>query len=323
MELEERTLGHRPGPDWVKLKIEAIGICGSDIHAYQGSQPFQTYPRVLGHELAAVVAEPAEDLKEGQPVTVEPLLRCGRCYPCRQGRYNCCTELKVIGVHSDGGMCEFIWAPINLVYELPGSLPAHEAAMCEPLAIACQSVSRARITEDDDVLVIGAGPIGLFILQVARAAGARVFVSEVDPDRLKLARDLGADTTIDASREDPGERILELTGEAPKVVIEAVGSEMTIGQAIDVVSAAGRVVLVGLYGHKMAFEPLSLIRKELDVMGSRNSSGMFPKAIDLASNGDVDLGRMVTHRFPLEKAPEVFRKIDDGTIKPVKVVLEP
>ncbi len=323
MRVERKELGGKPADDSILLRIKAIGICGSDVHAYKGTQPFQTYPRVLGHELGAEVAESGGDLEKGQRVTLEPLIRCGDCYPCQRGRYNCCTALKVIGVHADGGMCEFMWAPRNLVFPVPDSLPMHEVALCEPLAIGCQVVKRGQVTEEDDVLVIGAGPIGLLIAQVCKARGARVLVSEVDGDRLKMARQVGADLAVNPTESDLEEEIFDYSGRPPTVVLEAVGSPVTIRQSLDLVSAAGRVVIVGLYGEKMEMEPITLIRKELDVMGSRNSNGMFPVAIRLASEGKVDLGALVSHRFPLESAPSVFRKIDEGSIKPVKVVLEP
>jgi 2-desacetyl-2-hydroxyethyl bacteriochlorophyllide A dehydrogenase len=322
MVVQDREVASRPGPDFVLIDVKTVGICGSDIHAYRGTQPFQSYPRILGHELSGLVSTGTGDLEEGQQVTMEPLLNCGECYPCRMGHYNCCTNLKVIGVHADGGMCEEIWVPRNLVHPLPPGTTLEEGAMVEPLAIACQAVDRSRLAKGETVLIIGAGPIGLLALQVAKARGATAYITEVDPIRLELARKMGADETINPAEEDLANRLDELTiGEGPNVVIEAVGSENTIRQSIEQVSAAGRVVLVGLFGGKMELEPIGIIRKELDLMGSRNSSGKFPEALSLIQGGKVDLSGLVTHRFPLEMAPEVFRDLDRGKIKPVKVLL--
>ncbi len=199
---------------------------------------------------------------------------------------------------------------------------ADQAALCEPVAVACQAVKRARVASGDAVLVIGAGPIGLLVTQVAKAKGARVFASDIDPDRLRLAKRLGADATINPKRQDLSDALKGLTdGEGPNVVIEAVGSEPTISQAIEVVSAAGRVVLVGLMGDTMPFKPIAVIRKELDVVGCRNSSGMFQEAIQLIAERRVNVAQLVSHRFDLGEAPEVFCRIDEGRIRPVKAVL--
>ncbi len=324
MALEDRPLPAGPAKGWALIKVKAVGICGSDIHAYRGTQPFQTYPRMLGHEMSGVLAGPTSRLKKGQPVTVEPLLRCGRCYPCRQGRYNCCVDLKVMGVHVDGAMCEEVAVPEQLVFPLPGKIALDEAALCEPVAVACQAVKRARVTPGDAVWVIGAGPIGLLAMQVARAKGASVLISDIDADRLSLARTLGADAAVNPSREDLPTALDRLTrGDGPNVVIEAVGSQATIDQAVQAVSAAGRVVLVGLFGESMPFKPIALVRKELDLLGSRNSSGMFPEAIGLIAEGRIDVAHLITHRFNLDEAAEVFRGIDEGQIRLMKAILLP
>ncbi len=322
MVLEDRPLPVGPTKGWALIKVKAVGICGSDIHAYRGTQPFQTYPRIPGHEMSGVLARPTSQLREGQLVTVEPLLRCGECYPCRQGRYNCCVDLKVMGVHADGAMCEYVRVPEQLVFPVSEKIPPDQAALCEPVGVACQAIRRARVTSGDTVLVIGAGPIGLLVMQVARARGAKVFASDIDPDRLRLAKRLGAGVAIDPGEEDLSDAVKGLTdGDGPSVVIEAVGSETTIDQAVQVVSAAGRVVLVGLFGETMPFKPIALIRKELDLLGSRNSSGMFPEAIRLIAAGQVGVADLITHRFSLEESPEMFRGIDEGRIRPVKAVL--
>jgi L-gulonate 5-dehydrogenase len=324
MLVTERDFATSPGPGYVPIDVKAVGICGSDIHAFQGTQPLQTYPRVLGHEVSGTVSSASGGFDEGQPVTMEPRLRCGQCYPCRQGRYNCCVELKVVGVHADGAMCERIWAPRHLIHELPDGMPIPHGAMIEPLAIACQVVDRGRIREGDSVLVVGAGPIGLLTLQAAKARGAEVYVSEIDSARLSLAERLGADGTINPREENMRDRVDELTiGEGPNVVIEAAGSPATTEAAIELVSAGGRVVVVGLYGGKIDFEPMVIIRKELDILGSRNSTGKFPVAISLIDQGKVRVSELITHRFPLEMAPEVFGQIDSGKIRPVKALLLP
>ncbi len=322
MHLGERDVPERPSKSWVLIKTEAVGICGSDIHAYNGTQPFQTYPRILGHEVCGTVVEGNQDHPVGERVVVEPLIRCGNCYPCRLGRYNCCVNLKVIGVHEDGAMRDLLWLPSELVYRVPENMPAEEAALCEPLAVASHANARARVGEGNVVAVIGAGPIGLLILQVARSLGAEVLISDIDAGRLEVASALGAEHTVDASTKQHLEEMRRLAGgNGPTVVFEAVGSRITIAEALELVSPAGRVVLVGLYGRTMNFKPIDIIRKEIDLLGSRNSSGMFPRAISLLESGRVKVRPMISHRFALEEAPRVFEDIRAGKIRPLKAVL--
>ena len=322
MRVEERDVPERPSEGSVLVKVEAVGICGSDIHAYNGTQPFQTYPRILGHEICGTVVEGNDRHPAGERVVVEPLLRCGKCYPCSIGRYNCCVNLRVIGVHEDGGMRDLLWLPSELLYRVPRGIRVDEAALCEPLAVASHANTRAKVGEGDVVAVIGAGPIGLLILQVSRALGARVVVSDIDAERLKVASTLGAEHTVDASSPGHLEEMRTLAGrDGPTVVFEAVGSDETIAEAVGLVSPAGRVVLVGLYGSPVEFTPIEIIRREFDLLGSRNSSGMFPHALSLIETGKVQLGPLITHRFDLEEAPRVFEGIRRGTIRPLKALL--
>ncbi len=309
------------------VEIKAVGICGSDLRACKGKQPFLSYPRVLGHELAGVIEEIDDNergLKIGDKVVIEPLIRCGKCYPCRVARYNCCVDLQVLGVHTDGGMAEYISVPIELLHKSNSDLPFSVLALAEPLTIGSQAVSRGRVHKKDRVAIIGAGPIGLMALQSAKSIGeVEVAIVDILDSRLQLAKRLGADLTINAEEVDVEEAVLDFTsGEGASVVIEAVGVAETIESTIQLVSSAGRIVFIGLGADKVCFSPHLLIKKEVDILASRTSCFMFPRALELIEEGKVDAASMITHRYKLEEAEEAFKFIEEHPDKIVKVVLE-
>ncbi|MGQ9631332.1 MAG: zinc-binding alcohol dehydrogenase family protein [bacterium] len=308
------------------LKIRAVGVCGSDLHAYRGRHPLVTYPRILGHEIGAEILEIGENdrgLRAGDSVAVEPLVRCGRCYPCRIGRYNCCVNLKVLGIHSDFGMAEYAVAPVNLLHKAPPKLAFESIALCETLTIGAQAVARGGVCDEDTVAIIGSGPIGLMAMQYAKSLGARVIMLDLVNSRLDLARQLGADHIINPKECDAGEQMEELTGgEGPAVVIEAVGSPRTIRQAVEMVSFAGRVVVVGISAEEVSLDPTYMIRKELDFRTSRNSCNMFPRALKLIKEGKVQTSPMVTHRFPLVEFERALKLMEEHPDRVIKTVLE-
>ena len=181
------------------ISVGAAGICAGDMYFYVGKNPYSRYPMVCGHEIAGVVAEVGKDvtdLKVGTRVVVEPFIGCGRCYPCRVGKSNCCAQLQIIGVHQPGGYAEYLTAPVRNIYPIPSSLSMTVASFAEPVAIGVQACRRGSISQDDLVLVLGCGPIGLAIIEVARARGARVLAADILPSRLEIARQVGADTLL-------------------------------------------------------------------------------------------------------------------------------
>jgi L-gulonate 5-dehydrogenase len=325
-EIQERPVP-TPGPGEVLIKVRAVGICGSDLHAYRGNQPFVTYPRVLGHEVAGQVADlgPGVDtLSAGDRVCVDLVINCGHCYPCRIGRPNCCVSIQVMGVHVDGGFAEYIVAPVSRVYRLPDSLPDDHAAMVETLTIGCQAVARGDVSTGETVAVMGAGPIGLVAMLAAKSRGARVLVVDLVDKRLELARTLGADAVVNSGTASLTDEVARFTsGEGANVVIEAVGAVSAVESAIEIVSAAGRVVLLGLGARPVPIVPTALIRKELDIRASRMNSRRFPEAIALASRLLGPLGEMITHRMPLTSAPEAFEMLSSHPELACKVMLRP
>jgi len=325
-EIQDRPVP-TPEPGEVLIRVAAVGICGSDLHAYHGNQPFVTYPRVLGHELAGRIAGLGAGVVAfamGDRVCVDLVINCGKCYPCRIGRPNCCVSIRVMGVHVDGGFAEYVTAPVGRVYKLPDELPDDQAAMVETLTIGCQAVARGEVAAGETVAVIGAGPIGLVAMLAAKARGAKVLVSDLLDRRLELATSLGADAVVNSGRESLGDGVARFTdGEGANVVVEAVGAVAAVEAAIEVVSAAGRVVLLGLGSKPVPIIPTTLIRKELDVRASRMNSRRFPEAIALAAKLTGPLGAMITHRLPLTSAPEAFSMLSASPESACKVVLKP
>jgi len=315
--------------DEVLVKVEAAGICGSDLHAFRGKHPFVKLPRILGHELSGEVAEVGKDVKEvnvGDRVVVEPVIPCGSCIACVMGRYNVCKSLKVSGAHVDGAFAEYLKAPSNRIYKIPDDLSFDDATLIEPYAVATHIVKRSGVRVGDTVAVLGAGPIGLCVLQVAKLAGAKtVVITDIVDYRLQLAKKLGADVTINSGKEDPVEIVKDATnGEGVDVAIEAVGVPSTVQQALKITRPFGQVTIAGFFEDpNVKVDVLSVIAKELHVVGSRLYWLDFKTAIDLVSKGKIDVKSIITHKFPLEEAQKAFEIFDQKIQNAVKVLLKP
>jgi 2-desacetyl-2-hydroxyethyl bacteriochlorophyllide A dehydrogenase len=290
--------------------VRRIGICGTDLHAYQGNQPFFTYPRVLGHELGVEVVEVAdgpeggEGIRAGDRCAVEPYLSCGSCIACRSGKTNCCVRLEVLGVHADGGMRELIALPVRALHR-SDTLSLDQLALVEPLCVGAHAVTRAGIDADECVLVIGAGPIGLSVIQFASLAGAKVLVMDVNRDRLEFAREhFQVEAVIEAGEGAAGEagidRVHALTdGDMPAVVFDATGNQRSMTGAFDLPAHGGRLVLVGLFQGDVTFHDPAAHRRELTLLCSRNASAAdFRRVIGLLESGRVATAQWISHRVP-------------------------
>jgi len=293
------------------MRVHSIGICGSDLHAFRGHHPFVSYPRVLGHELGGEILDVGPNprgLRAGDRVCVEPILNCGRCFPCQQGRYNCCTSIRVLGIHTDGGMTERIAIPVDRLHKSMDDLSHDELALCETLSIGVQAVKRGEVSAGESVLILGGGPIGLGALIAARARGARTIVSDPVASNRDAAERMGADAVMDPNAGDFARRVREVTGEqgGAHVVLEAVGIPATIVQAIDLAAPTGRVVVIGVCKDLVPLAVSELMRKEVELRTTRNSCDAFPAVLELFRSHREELGRMVTHHFPLDDGPRVF-----------------
>lgn len=314
------------GPGEVLVDVAAVGICGSDVHLFRGEHPYRVFPMVYGHEIAGRVAEVGAGvagIEAGTAVVVEPLIACGHCYPCRQERQNCCVELQVIGVHRDGGLQGSVAVPAERVFAVPADLDPHIAALCEPFSIGMQAVGRGEIGDGDRVVILGAGPIGLTVLAIARSRGASVAVVDLLPGRLEHAARLGADLLIDGSREDVPAAVLGFTaGEGASVIVEATGSRKAMESTVDLVAAGGRIVMVGLTTQPVTFPGLEFTRKELTIVGSRNNAGRFGDAVRFVVEHRDDVAGMVTQRFPLHEVGDAFRLAEGNSAEVCKVVVQ-
>jgi len=308
----------------VIIKVHGMGICGSDIAAYKGINPLVTYPRIIGHEIAGEVLEvPRGETKimPGDLVVIEPCVYCGKCYPCMNQRTNCCENLAVRGVHIDGGMSEFCFHPRHLVHKAPANVSWKHLAMVEPLTISIHAVKRVRLAKGEHLVVAGSGPIGLLAAQYALVIGAVPIIVDPIDERLAFARSLGIPHGINPVKESAVERVKEITGgRMAEAVIEASGSDAAIRSSIDYVAYSGRIALVGWPKGEVSLMTAMFTKKELDVMGSRNSFQAFSESINLIAGNKIDVASLITRTVSFEEVPAVVKEIVAYPEKFMKVV---
>ena len=315
-----------PEPGEALVKIVSAGICGSDIGALRGTNGLVSYPRVIGHELAGIIESVPEDnskgFKAGDKVIVDPYLYCGNCYPCRIGRTNCCTSLKVLGVHMDGGMAEYFCHPADMLVKIPPDMTWIDAAFIEPLAISLHGIHRGGLKAGEYVAIIGAGQIGLLAGMTAQLFGAHVILLDIVHERLEFAKELGIDYTIHSGKEDVVARISEITGGImAQQVMECSGANMMVRNSLDYVSNAGRITLTGWPKEETSLPTDVITRKEIDIRGARTCAGEFEEAIELIYTKKVDVQKILTRTISVEEAPEVFRDMEKNPGNYIKVIV--
>jgi len=307
------------------LKIKYCGICGSDIATYTGNQPFATYPRIPGHEFSAEIVEVGENgmgLKPGMVVTANPYFNCGQCYSCQRGLVNCCEKNETMGVQRDGAFAEYITMPVERIYYGKG-LPADTLALIEPFSIGYHAVNRGNIQAGENVLIIGSGSIGLFTMLSAKLKGAKVYVADINEERLNYAKKLGVDGVIDSGKHNLKEEVMKITdSHGMDVCIEAVGISETFLDCIENVAFGGKVILVGNGKTESTFNHTVLVKKELNVFGSRNSLKDFEPLIDLVSITRVDINSLVSDVFELKDAAEAFECLKNLNKSKMKVLVK-
>lgn len=301
-----------PAPGEVLVRVRASGVCTGDLYIYLGKNPYARYPIVGGHEIAGIVealGAAVNGIQAGERVVVEPFIGCGDCYPCRIGKSNCCAKLRIIGVHRPGGFAEYLVAPAKNLHRIPEALSFFDASFAEPVAIGVQACRRGAIAAGEYVLVLGCGPIGLAIIEVARQRGARVVAADMQPERLETARQLGAETLLAGDTLLPA--VLEQTrGEGAPVVVEATGNPRAMEQTVSLVAAGGRIAIVGLVkeGVPIHFPGLDFTRKEMTIVGSRASVNCIPESLDLLATGAIHYPKIATE-FALSQVPDVLRRM--------------
>lgn len=315
----------KPSPQYgeVMIKIKSIGICGTDIHAFGGNQPFFEYPRVLGHELSGTIEQLGDgvDLPLNASVYIVPYINCGDCIACNNGKPNCCTNIEVLGVHRDGGMSEYICVPASAVVVSNG-LSFNDMAIIECLAIGAHAVKRAQLSSKDTVLVQGAGPIGIGAAQFAKIAGAKVFISDIRKDKLaRCKEEFGLDGTVDATG-DVNAQLANLTdGQFPTVIMDCTGSVEAMQSTFTNLAHGGKIVFVSVIKKTICFDDPEFHKRETTLLGSRNATlEDFEHVVSCLKDGSVISGSLITHTSKFSEIFDVFGswvKPESGVIKAV------
>ncbi|MGC8811764.1 MAG: zinc-dependent alcohol dehydrogenase [bacterium] len=328
VEFRARTLPPLGEKD-VLIRVRACSICGGDVHLYKGKHPLASLPAAIGHELAGDIIKKgpgASKVNLGDRVVVEPVLTCGQCYFCIRGEYHLCQNIAYQYSAGQGGFTPYFITAEKWVHQIPDAIPYEEAALIEPLAVAVHAVQKAEIALGHNVAIFGAGGIGLFLLQVVRAAGANsIFIIDIQDHRLKLAQELGASWTINPEKEDGLAKIFQETnGLGVDRSFEAVGLEKTLRQSAECLKKGGICVLIGLFEEPWTVRfPVNLfVQKEIQIRGSRGYCWDFQTAINLVSKGQVQLAPLISHRLPLSDLPQAFELLLNPEKKANKVVMQ-
>jgi threonine dehydrogenase-like Zn-dependent dehydrogenase len=304
------------------LKVEMVGLCGTDLNSFRGKNPLVTYPRILGHEIAATVVEGSAGVPAGTRVTVSPYTSCGTCPSCRRERFNACQGNQTFGVQRDGALTERLSVPKEKVY--PSPLSFKELCLVEPLTVGFHAVARGRVTTNDTVAIFGCGGVGLGAIAGSAFRGARTIAIDVDDTKLETAQAAGATDLIHSTREDFRTRLRELTGgRGPDVIIEAIGLPETFRAAVEEVAFTGRVVYIGYAKEPVAYETRLFVQKELDIVGSRNALPEdFREVIAMLERGQFPVDLAVSAVVDLEEAPAILSTWSSSPTSFTKIMVQ-
>lgn len=309
------------------LKILYGGICGSDLTSYKGGNAYVSYPRIPGHEFSAEIIEIEDNdknLKKGMIVTCNPYFNCNECYSCKRGLVNCCTTNQTMGVQREGAFSNYITMPIERIIDGKG-IPAKTLALIEPFCISYHGIQRSEVKQNDKVLIIGAGTIGVLAAVAAKTKGAKVYVSDISSQKLEFAKTFGIDGIIlNDSEESFAQQVNAITnGDGFDITVEAVGLPSTFQNCIDSAAFGGKVVLIGVSKQNLDFNFTLIQKKELNVMGSRNAlTRDFENLIDIVKRGEIDLDRIITNSYKMEEAAQAFEDFSKNAASMLKVMFE-
>lgn len=308
------------------IKLEYCGICGSDMATLKGDQPFSTYPRVPGHEFSGrivAIKDKNSKFKEGMLVTAVPYLSCHHCYPCNNGKTNCCENIEVMGVHIDGAFREYVTVPVEALVNGRDLSPKILAAV-EPYAIGHHAIKRGQVKAGENVLIQGAGPIGIVAMLSAKLRGAKVAISDMLDERLQLAKAFGADVIINSKNEDLTEAVKKFTnGQGADICVEAVGIPETFLSCIDQVCYGGKIILIGNGKRETTFVHSVLLKKEITVYPSRNSNMEdFQEVIDIFADKKVDIEKLITTMYDFDDAVDAFNALSHNAGSMAKVMIK-
>ena len=317
----------------VLIQVRSCGICGSDVHGYDGSSGRRIPPVIMGHEASGVIAKKGSAVtrfNEGDRVTFDSMISCGQCYFCRHGRPNLCDDRKVLGVSCDeyrrhGAFAEYVSVPQHIVYPVPEGLSFDHAAMVEPVSVAVHAVDIAPIKLGDTAVVVGAGMIGLLTLQALRTAGCgRIIIADLADDRLELAKTLGADDAINSGSTDVAKYVQDATGgRGADIALEAVGATPTVKMCLDSVRKGGAVTLIGNIAPTVELGLQSVVTREISVLGSCASANDYPACLELMARGSIQVAPMISATGPLESGADYFSRLYAREPNLTKVILNP
>ena len=320
-------------PDEVLVRVAACGICGSDVHGYDGSSGRRQPPVIMGHEAAGTIVEAGAAVDRaqlGDRVTFDSTISCGRCDACQRGDVNLCTSRRVLGVscgdyRQHGAFAEFVAVPQNILYSLPNELKFEHAAMIEPVSVAVHAVERLHVRPGERAVVVGSGMIGLFVIQALRVAGCReVIAVDVDDSRLKVATELGATSTVNSRTTDATAAVMELTeGNGAEVVAEVVGNAAALSTAINCTRRGGHIALIGNLAPEVPFPLQAVVTRELTLIGNCASAGEYPRAIELVASGAIRVTPLINAIAPLNEGPQWFERLYAREPGLMKVILQP
>ena len=316
----------KPKGDEALLRVGMVGFCGGDLNSFRGTFPLQHYPIILGHEIGATIKEVGgkvpDKLRPGMSVTVSPYQSCGHCVPCKRGRPNACRDNRTMGVRRPGAMTEFITAPWGDIYPSE-TLGLKELALVEPLTVGFHAAERGLVCSSDKVAVLGCGIVGLGAVLGSSVRGGEVIAVDIDDRKLGIAQKAGATHSINSTKVELHEALRELTsGDGPDVVIEAVGLAETFRAAVEEVAFTGRVVYIGYTKSPVEYETKLFVQKELDILGSRNCLGDFPRVIEVLEKGDFPVDDVVTKVVSLEEAGQALAEWQEDPLSVTKIMVD-
>jgi threonine dehydrogenase-like Zn-dependent dehydrogenase len=318
---EVRSVDTPPETGGVMLRVELVGLCGSDLNSFRGRNPLVSYPRILGHEVAATVISGAKNLAPGTRVTLSPYSSCGKCSACVTQRFNACQQNQTLGVQRDGALCEFLEVPEEKLFV--AHLPLEHLCIVEPLTVGFHAVARGRITSKDTVAIIGCGGVGLGAVAASAFRGARTIAIDQDETKLEIARYAGAAETLHCGEEDLHAGLTRLTsGHGPNVIIEAVGLPQTFRAAVEEAAFAGRVVYIGYAKELVTYETRLFVQKELDILGSRNALPRdFQEVIALLNTNRFPAQRAISRIVSLDETPAILQEWSENPQRFTKIMV--
>lgn len=322
--LTQKSVDMRPGPHDAVVQVKAAGICGTDLHVFQGQRSDVSYPLVMGHELSGTVVDlggSVSRLKVGDRVVLDPVFACGQCPACRGGHANVCSQVKCFGVQMNGGFQDYIQVPAAQLHVFPDQYTFEEAALAEPYSIAANILDRLSPKPGESMLLMGAGTIGLVVLQAAKNAGCRVLVSDIVDPKLANARMFGADQVVNSSSASLEDAVASFAPGGVTLLVDAVGIAPLLQQSILLAAPAAKIAVIGFDDHTVPVSPAQITRRELTLVGSRMNNHQFPKVMAWFASGRFQTQKMITARYPIEQIQEAFDHTLDHNADCIKTII--